>query len=424
MTNRARVVVLATTTLAVLRRHTVARGSFIGVPIAPIAGAFQHPFFVGTTPHRRIAAFGDVNLPATTTTTTNRFMSTMATGAASNPPLIDVDCNLWHKDLVSLLPSKDGEETDERPSVPWDILLEDGVADANIVAVLSPSSTIQEAKLGLTALKKSADPNDVTSGAPKPPVEIRTTVGVHPYHVNDDEIKAGGNSDLTVDDHVGTEMREMLTHPENKPWCAAVGECGLDASEGFPPLEDQIPWFQRQVKLAEELKLPLFVHERLAFDETMEVLKDATVPVIIHCFTGTAAQCTKYIDRGYHISVSGYILKGNAENCDEVRSCLSGGIIPLDRLMIETDAPYMGFANCRQRYVAHNEERISATLNSKKKKRLAQSMYPNVPTSLVMVLDEVTELLQQHDSSLTRDQIATATTNNAKKFFGFKYDPQ
>uniref|UniRef100_A0A7R9WT86 TatD related DNase n=1 Tax=Craspedostauros australis TaxID=1486917 RepID=A0A7R9WT86_9STRA len=226
---------------------------------------------------------------------------------------------------------------------------------------------------------------------------------------------------MTIDDHDHTVMKRILTDEANAPWCAAVGECGLDASEGFPPIDDQIPWFRKQVELAEELQLPLFVHERLAFEQTMDVLKTTTVPVIIHCFTGTQDQCRQYIDRGYFVSVSGFILKENADNCDEVRKCLSEGILPLERLMIETDSPYMGFTNCRQWYVEHNQELISSALNSKKRKRLVQSMYPNVPTSLLGVLDKVVECLQQHDQSITKDQVAAATTANAKSFFGFKF---
>jgi Tat protein secretion system quality control protein TatD with DNase activity len=86
--------------------------------------------------------------------------------------------------------------------------------------------------------------------------------------------------------------------------------------------------------------------------------------------------------------------------------------------MIETDAPYMGFPDSRQLYMEHNVDYVSS-LNSKKRKRLQQSMYPNVPSSLPMVLDQVVECLQQHDSSLTRDQVADQTTKNARKFFGF-----
>ena len=121
--------------------------------------------------------------------------------------------------------------------------------------------------------------------------------------------------------------------------------------------------------------------------------------------------------RGYYISVSGFILKESNDNCDQVLSCLREGIIPLDKLMIETDAPYMGFDGCRQLYLEHNKE-YAESLNSKRRKRLSQSIYPNVPSSLPMVLRKVTECLQEYDSSLTLEAVADATTKNAQSFFG------
>jgi TatD DNase family protein len=210
-------------------------------------------------------------------------------------------------------------------------------------------------------------------------------------------------------------IKDMLM--SNPSLCVAVGECGLDSSEGFPPLEDQIPWFKLQVKIAEELKLPLFVHERLAFGDTMDILADVNIPVIIHCFTGTKVECVEYVKRGYYVSISGYILKESNDNYAEVTSSLKAGVIPLEKLMIETDAPYMGFSGCRQLYLEHNKEYVDS-LNSKKRKRLQQSTYPNVPSSLVAVLDEVVKCLQENDSTITRDQVAKQTTENARNFFG------
>ena len=77
----------------------------------------------------------------------------------------------------------------------------------------------------------------------------------------------------------------------------------------------------------------------------------------------------------------------------------------------------MGFHGCRTLYLKRNEEYVSS-LNSKKRKRLQQSIYPNVPSSLPMVLSKVTECLQKQDSSITVEEVAAATTANARKFFG------
>ncbi|KAL3910995.1 MAG: hypothetical protein SGARI_001857 [Bacillariaceae sp.] len=243
------------------------------------------------------------------------------------------------------------------------MLHEDAIQEANIIAMLSPSSTVQDAVQGLELLQQYP-----------PPLSIKTTVGIHPYHVNDDEFEGQSPEELK------TSIKNLLVNSERKPLIAAVGECGLDASDGFPAMDDQLPFFELQIELAQELGLPLFVHERLAFDHTMRLLENVTVPVIIHCFTGTKEECAAYIQRGYCISVSGYILKDSNDNCEEVLSCLREGVIPMNKLMIETDAPYLGFDGCRQLYLEHNQDYV-ASLNSKKRKRLQQSIYPNVPNA-------------------------------------------
>jgi TatD DNase family protein len=366
------------------------------------------------------------------------------------PPLIDVDCNLWHPDLKTLQrPPKattvtttndgnidDGADNENTTKTKdstdvWNILIEDAIEEANIVAMVSPSSTLQESIQGLHQLN--------TCPIPIPNFVVKTTVGIHPYHVNDIE-STGTNSDADSGPSTTTKsmmdckkaMIELLTNPSTAQHCVAVGECGLDVSEGFPPLMDQLPWFTVQTQVAQELNFPLFVHERGAYEDTMDVLSTITVPVLIHCFTGTKEQCQGYVDRGYSISISGYVLKESNGNCGEVRSCLQEGIIPLDRLMIETDAPYMGFTNSRQLYIEKHSTATTAsedgstppppyvsTLPSKKRKQLQQSIYPNIPSSLPMVLQKVTECLQQHDSSITMEQVGMITTQNARTFFQF-----
>jgi len=318
--------------------------------------------------------------------------------------LIDVDCNLLHRDMISLQKIETSD--------PWNIIKEDAVKNCNIISMLSPSSTIAESERGLELLKEHP-----------PPLHIKTTVGVHPYHVNDESLVFSEDGDKITLDEQKKKLKSIILADRDestKTFCAAVGECGLDVSDGFPPLEDQIPWFEMQIEIAKEVDLPLFVHERLAFDKAIELLDkvdSSETPVIIHCFTGTKEECKSYIERGYYVSISGYILKESNSNYAEVVSCLEEGVIPLDKLMIETDAPYMGFDGCRQLYLECNQEYVSS-LNAKKRKRLQQSIYPNVPSSLPMVLKKVTECLQKHDSSLTIENVGEMTTANARKFFG------
>ena len=368
----------------VMKLGSVSRPLFAFSLIAPARSRFLTS--------SKIAGFQTASFPSSTSRRISKNQYFKSTTMRMAPELVDVDCNLWHRDLKTLRKKEVGSDD------PWNMLNEDAIEEANIVAMLSPSSTINEAEKGLSLLKENP-----------PRLPIRTTVGVHPYHVNDEEFEG-----KSLEEH-GKIMRDMLQ--SDLKLCAAVGECGLDTSEGFPSLEDQLPWFRMQVGIAQDLSLPLFIHERLAFDEAMDILKDVSVPVIIHCFTGTKQQCVEYIERGYYVSVSGFIMKETNDNCAEVLSCLTDGVIPLDKLMIETDAPYMGFSNCRDLYISHNEDYVSS-LNSKKRKRLVQSMYPNVPSSLPMVLDKVVECLQKNDSSITREQVAEQTTKTARQFFG------
>lgn len=301
-----------------------------------------------------------------------------------------------------------------------DILTEDAVAESNIVAMLSSSSTLDEARRSILFLCDEDKRKQCN-------LEIRTTVGVHPLRVKDEEVAA---PELHY-----AEFQELLQRSPNL--IAAIGECGLDASDGFPPLEDQIPWFEAQVQWAREFRLPLFVHERLAFLETMRILEDITmtttssttseqkqphpVPVIIHCFTGTREECAQYVARGYSLSVSGFIARKDGM---EVRQCLEDGIIPLDKLMIETDAPYMGFSGCRDLWIEKQSDHV-ASLNSKQRKRLQNTIYPNVPSALPLVLDKVVECINagrkiRGEVELTREFVAQVTTKNAIEFFGFK----
>mmetsp|Transcript_14211 Transcript_14211/g.21002 ORF Transcript_14211/g.21002 Transcript_14211/m.21002 type:complete len:367 (+) Transcript_14211:104-1204(+) len=312
----------------------------------------------------------------------------------SLPPLIDVDCNLLHSDLKSISKNDDAKV--------GQILKEDAVQECNIRAMLSPSSTLEETRKSLDFLQEH------DHGM----IQLLTTAGVHPY----DSDEAG-----EVETHY-EELKQLIQ--DRRMHVAAIGECGLDASEGFPPLETQLPWFRAQVKLASELNLPLFVHERLAFDETIEILQNVEVPIIIHCFTGTREQCQQYVERGYSLSISGFIAKEPMG--DEIRTCLEDNLIPLDRLMIETDAPYMGFPGCRSAWLEKQSDYL-ASLNGKKRKKLINNQYPNVPSSLPLVLDHVWTALNNGRQNrgmelLTKEELARATTLNAINFFGFNQE--
>jgi TatD DNase family protein len=155
------------------------------------------------------------------------------------------------------------------------------------------------------------------------PNHLFATAGVHPHD-------SRNCTDATV-----TELRRLAA----SDGVVAIGECGLDFNRDFSPRPMQEKWFEAQVALAEELQRPLFLHERDAHVRFSEILKRSrnSVPAVIHCFTGTREELRAYLEMGLHIGITGWI-------CDERRGLHLRELvkeIPLDRLMIETDAPFL-----------------------------------------------------------------------------------
>ena len=153
---------------------------------------------------------------------------------------------------------------------------------------------------------------------------IFSTAGVHPHDA------------ATVDDGWATELAAMAACPE----VVAIGETGLDYFRNYSPRAEQREVFRRQIELAVEAGKPLFVHDRDSAGETRDILADYRgdlTACVIHCFTGTAGELEGYLEDGYHIGVTGWI-------CDERRGRELMELaphIPAERLMIETDAPYL-----------------------------------------------------------------------------------
>ena len=150
------------------------------------------------------------------------------------------------------------------------------------------------------------------------------TVGTHPHHAN--EINA-------------ESMKKMrILVQDLKP--SSVGETGLDFFRNLSTLEEQIFAFEEQIKLSIEFNKPLFLHQRDAHDEFIKIImkyKNDINKAVVHCFTGTQKQLDSYLNLGFYIGLTGWI-------CDERRNVeLRKSIknIPLDRLMIETDSPYL-----------------------------------------------------------------------------------
>ena len=209
--------------------------------------------------------------------------------------------------------------------------------------------------------------------AEEKPGFLYATAGVHPHHASD------------YSDASDALIRRLAADKR----IVAVGECGLDYFRNFSPREAQLAAFQAQLDIAAETGLPVFLHQRDAHDDFVEVLEPMLPRLsraVAHCFTGEHESLREYLAMGLHIGVTGWI-------CDERRGTHLkeiAPVIPDERLMIETDAPYL----------------LPRTIRPKPKTRR------NEPMHLVEVLRTVAEARGQ-----TEEHVATTTTANAERFF-------
>jgi TatD DNase family protein len=151
--------------------------------------------------------------------------------------------------------------------------------------------------------------------------QVYASIGVHPH----DAAKA---TPQTYDD-----LRALSTHSK----VIAFGEIGLDYHYDFSPREIQREVFIEQLKLAHAVNLPIVIHTREAWDDTISILRDHwSGPGVMHCFTGDPTQAREALSMGFHLSYGGVLTFKTAENVRE-----SARITPSDRLLIETDAPYL-----------------------------------------------------------------------------------
>ena len=118
--------------------------------------------------------------------------------------------------------------------------------------------------------------------------------------------------------------------------CVAIGEIGLDYHYDFSPREKQKAVFEQQLKLAKELDIPVIIHDREAHADTLELLERYTPKGIVHCFSGSAEMAQQIVKMGMYIGLGGAVTFNNAKRPVEVAKA-----IPLSRLVLETDCPYM-----------------------------------------------------------------------------------
>ncbi len=205
------------------------------------------------------------------------------------------------------------------------------------------------------------------------PGYLYATAGVHPHHAD------------TVDDELLAWLRECARAPE----VVATGEMGLDFYRDLAPRPVQEHAFARQLEVAVEIGKPVFLHQRDAHARFLPLLKGylPRLPaVVVHCFTGTRAELRDYLDLNLYVGITGWI-------CDERRGahlCECVRDIPLDRLLVESDAPYL----------------LPRTLQPRPKARRNEPMYlPVVVSAIAMARGLLMETLAAH------------TLANARRFY-------
>lgn len=206
------------------------------------------------------------------------------------------------------------------------------------------------------------------------PGVLYATAGIHPHHARE------------LDDASIPSLREIAAAPA----VVAVGECGLDYFRNYSSHEDQECAFAAQLELAVELQLPVFLHQRDAHERFVAIVREhraGLVRAVAHCFTGTGEELDDYLALDLHIGITGWI-------CDERRGAHLRELvarIPVERLMLETDAPYL----------------LPRDLRPQPKSRRNEPMY------LAHILEVVAACRGEELRAL-----AAATSETARRFFG------
>jgi TatD DNase family protein len=195
-------------------------------------------------------------------------------------------------------------------------------------AVLERARAAGVVQMVVTGASREHSPKALELARAHPGV-LFATAGVHPHHA------------VEYTAECDAQMRELHRHPE----VVAVGECGLDYFRDFSPRPAQRKAFERQLEIAADLAAagnpkPLFLHQRDAHADFVAILRafeGRIGPAVVHCFTGTREELFDCLDHDWHIGITGWL-------CDERRGAHLRELvkhIPAQRLMVETDAPYL-----------------------------------------------------------------------------------
>lgn len=199
--------------------------------------------------------------------------------------------------------------------------------------------------------------------------QVRCSLGIHPHHAQQ----------ATEDDLAALE--ELQRNPE----VVALGEMGLDYHYDFSPRGRQADVFARQLELARKYRRAIVIHCREAFDDCLAILEGfREIPAVFHCFTGSVVEARRVLDRGYLLGFTGVV---TFKRSDELRQVVRD--MPEDRILLETDAPYLAPEPFRKQRV-------------------------NEPSLLVHTADAIAA-----ERKTTRQEIDRITTENTRRFFGY-----
>ncbi|OZB05110.1 MAG: hydrolase TatD [Idiomarina sp. 34-48-12] len=193
--------------------------------------------------------------------------------------------------------------------------------DMDAVLQRAASAGVEKILVIGTNVQESAD---AVALCDRYPEQLLATVGVHPHDAAD-----------AAPDFIA-QLKQLAEHPS----VVAIGECGLDFNRNYSPQATQLEVFEAQLALAAELQLPVYLHERDAHQQQCDLLTryQSEIPrMLAHCFTGGKKELARYLDLGCYIGITGWL-------CDERRGLeLQQAVldIPADRLLLETDAPFL-----------------------------------------------------------------------------------
>ncbi|WP_198263941.1 TatD family hydrolase [sulfur-oxidizing endosymbiont of Gigantopelta aegis] len=242
---------------------------------------------------------------------------------------------------------------------------------ANVTQMIVTGTSIEKSQQALVLCQQYPD-------------VLSATAGIHPHD-------ASSMTEQSI-----SQLTTLLADKK----VVAVGECGLDFNRNFSTPAEQLSCFERQLELAVELQMPVFLHQRDAQSDFMRLInkyRTGLVGGVAHCFTGGRAELEAYLDADLSVGITGWLC--DERRGSELRDCVH--LIPKDKVMVETDAPYL----FPRDYVFPDD----ANLNSKQKKKRRSR---NEPQYLAHIVNTLAGLMD-----LDYDKLVKLTSANSKRFF-------